>query len=269
MYSLLLGAIVLSGVFHDCSADRHKLTRARLHDVRSSRPFEATFRDSTDQNPVYSILPFGHDRFVVGAGGDAVVKIFDLRMPNTYNYLNAKGPSFTSHPKPSHQDTAPSANGIQNSINYPRKDFSLFLSQPLPTSRRSRNNSAYRGPIYTLSSPSPSSPSIYAGIVDGVFRLDFASTDDLTGPRRDWYRDNLALDLKTARSSPDRVLQMSGYERPDPEAVTSSVKLRTQLPFSSVKDEDIRNEQLTGWDRRWERLDADAAWRRRQEFMRG
>ncbi|RJE18869.1 F-box domain protein, partial [Aspergillus sclerotialis] len=68
----------------------------RLHDLRSHNPFEATFRDSTNQNPVYNILPFGHDRFVVGAGGDAVVKIFDLRMPNTYNYLDAKGHSFIS-----------------------------------------------------------------------------------------------------------------------------------------------------------------------------
>lgn len=198
-----------------------------------------------------------------------MVKIFDLRMLNTYNYLDAKGPSFTSQTQSKHPDQTASTNGIQNSLTYPRKDFSLFLSQPLPTSRRARNNSAYRGPIYTLSSPSPSSPSIYAGIVDGVFRLDFASTDDLTGSGRDWYRDNLGLGLNTSSSAPDRVLQMSGYERPDPEAVTSSVKLRTQLPFERVKSENIRNEQVTGWDRRWERLDADAAWKRRQEFMRG
>lgn len=250
-------------------SSRYRLTLDRLHDLRSRRPFEATFRDSTDQNPVYSILPFGHDRFVVGAGGDAVVKIFDLRMPNTYNYLDAKGYSSIDKSKQCRQHTSSTTNGIQNSINYSRKDFSLFLSQPFPGRRRARRNGTYRGAIYTLSSPSPSSPSIYAGVVDGVFRLDFASTDDLTGTCSDWYRDNLALDLNTTSSSPDRVLQMSGYERPDPEAVTSSVQLRTQLPFSSVQPEDIRNEQLTGWDRRWERLDADAAWRRRQDFMRG
>lgn len=211
---------------------------------------------------MYTILPFGHDRFVVGAGGDAVVKIFDLRQ-TTYNYLDAKGPSFIAQSKLSGQGVAPSTNGIVNSIEYPRKDFSIFLSQPIPTPRRARHNSAYRGPIYTLSSPSPSSPTIYAGIVDGIFRLDFASTDDLTGPNRDWFQNNLALGLNPGRSSQDRVLQMSGYERPDPEAETSSVKLRTQVPFSSIKPEDIRNEQLTGWDRRWEKLEDDPTWRRR------
>lgn len=214
---------------------------------------------------MYSILPFGHDRFVVGAGGDAVVKVFDLRQ-TTYNYLDAKGPSFINHSKLSNQATAPSTtNGVVESIDYPRKDFSLFLSQPLPNPRRARHTGSYRGPIYTLSSPSPSSPTIYAGVVDGVYRLDFASTDDLTGSNRDWFHDSLALGLNLNRPSHDRVLQMSGYERPDPQAETSSVKLRTQVPFSRIRSEDIRNEQLTGWDRRWERLEGDATWKRRWE----
>lgn len=231
-------------IHHFTTANHH-----RLHDLRSNRPFESTFRDSTDHNPVYNILPFGHDRFVVGAGGDAVIKLFDLRTPNAYNYLNVK-----PGPPPQPQSTT-----------HPRKDFSLFLSQPLPTPRRARNNAAYRGPIYTLSTPSPSSPSIYAGIVDGVFRLDFSSTDDLIGPHRDWYRENLALDLHTNKSAPDRVLQMSGYERPDADDVTSSVKLRTQVPFECVGNEHLENELVTGWDRRWEGLDAGKeAWRRRR-----
>lgn len=184
-------------------------------------------------------------------------------MPNTYNYLDAKGHSFINQSK-LNDHTSSTTNGLQNSIAYPRKDFSLFLSQPLPTPRRSRHNSAYRGPIYTLSTPSPSSPTIYAGIVDGVFRLDFASTDDLTGSNRDWYRENLDLGLSMASSNKGGVLQMSGYERPDPEAETSSVKLRTQVPFSNIKPEDIRNEQATGWDRRWERLEDDSVWKRRE-----
>lgn len=99
--------------------------------------------------------------------------------------------------------------------------------------------------------------------MDGVFRLDFASTDDLTGSSKDWYRDNLNLGLNM-NFNKGGVLQMSGYERPDPEAETSSVKLRTQVPFSRIGKEDIRNEQLTGWDRRWKRLEDDSVWKRRE-----
>jgi hypothetical protein len=33
---------------------------------------------------------FGHERFLAGAGGEAVVKIFDLRMCNTYSYLTVR-----------------------------------------------------------------------------------------------------------------------------------------------------------------------------------
>ena len=184
-------------------------------------------------------------------------------MPHTYNYLDAKGHPFISQPKLSTRDTSPITNGLQNSLTYPRKDFSLFLSQPIPNPRRGGRNTSYRGPIYTLSSPSPSSPTIYAGVVDGVFRLDFASTDDLTGSSKDWYRDNLNLGLNM-NFNKGGVLQMSGYERPDPEAETSSVKLRTQVPFSRIGKEDIRNEQLTGWDRRWKRLEDDSVWKRRE-----
>lgn len=185
-------------------------------------------------------------------------------MTNGYDHLDAKGPSYT-HQSKSTATTTP--NGSENRIIRPRKDFSLFLSQPVPTSRRVRTNNAYRGPIYTLTTPSPSSPTIYTGIVDGVFRLDFASTDDLTGPGREWFRENLALGANRARDAPDKVLQMSGYERPDPEAVTSSVKLRTQLSMTRLRPEDVRNEEVTGWDRRWERLDAQPAWKRRQDMI--
>ena len=260
---------------------RTQLTNPRLHDLRSGKQYEATYRDTTDDNPIYSVHPFGHDRFVVGAGGDAVLKFFDLRMHNTYSYLNGRFPSF-SHPsdKASATKKDPSQNsdlddGIQNSITYPRKDFSIFLSHPPPglpsSNRRPRfrgtgGSLSYRGPIYTMSSPSALSPTIYAGVVDGVFRLDFTSTDDLVSGSYQWYEDSIALDLNAdvnnSPSVPDRVLELSGYERPEAEDLSTTSKLRSQQPFWKVGDEDVRNEMVTGWDRRWERLDQGAPWRR-------
>lgn len=246
----------------------------RLHDLRSGHPYEATYRDTTDDNPIYCVHPFGHDRFVVGAGGDAVLKFFDLRMHNTYSYLNGRIPSF-SYPgdKSSKKNTNTKTDGTQDSIKYPRKDFSIFLSHPppgLPNSNRSRPrraNISYRGPIYTMSSPSALSPTIYTGVVDGVFRLDIASTDDLANPAtRKWYEDSIALDmnadLSTSPAVLNRVLELSGYERPEPDDLTTTSKLRTQKAFWNVSDEDVRGEVVTGWDRRWERLDRAAPWRR-------
>lgn len=250
----------------------------RLHDLRSPKPFECTYRDTTDDNPVYCIHPFGHDRFVVGAGGDAVVKFFDLRMHNTYSYLNGRFPHF-SHPadKSPNKDAVMDRTPQEDSIKYPRKDFSVFLSHPppgLPNSTRARsrrNNNAnsrlsYRGPIYTMSSPSALSPTIYAGVVNGVFRLDFASTDDLASASHQWYEDSVALDLNAdvnaAASVPDRIVELSGYERPEADDMTTTSKLRTQQPFSVAFKGDASGEIATGWDRRWEVLDRKAPWRR-------
>lgn len=245
----------------------------RLHDLRSPEPYEYTYRDTTDDNPVYCVHPFGHDRFMVGAGGDAVAKFFDLRMHNTYSYLNGAFSSVT--PSAGKSSTKKSRRG--SSIIYPRKDYSIFLSHPPPglsisnRARHRRNNNAnsrlsYRGPIYTMSSPSALSPTIYAGVVNGIFRLDFVSTDDLTSPSHQWHEDNIALDVNAevnaAVPGPNRVVELSGYERPEASNTTTTSKLRTQQPFWPGLNSDDANEVESGWDRRWEFLEWDAPWRR-------
>lgn len=99
-----------------------------------------------------------------------------------------------------------------------------------------------------------------------MFRLDFTSTDDLASDSYQWYEDSIALDLNAdvnnSPSVPDRVLELSGYERPAAEDLSTTSKLRSQQPFWDVGGEDVRNEMVTGWDRRWERLDQEAPWRR-------
>ncbi|OJJ75115.1 hypothetical protein ASPBRDRAFT_120140 [Aspergillus brasiliensis CBS 101740] len=244
----------------------------RLHDLRSNEEYVKTYRDTTDQNPIYCIHPFGHDRFIVGGGGDALVKIFDLRMPKheTYSYRDAR-------PSRRLPNNEPISNGLSNlsltstnSITFPRKDISIFLSAHPPSSRpqgrRRHNTRSYRGAIYSMTSPSPSSPTIYTGVADGVVRLDFTSTDDLLGPCQKWYREPLllsndvGLDTATHSRPADRILELSGYERPDD--TTASITLRSQQPFGSVRAEDCFEEEVIGWDRRWERLEKPGAWRR-------
>lgn len=126
-----------------------------------------------------------------------------------------------------------------------------------------------------MSSPSPSSHTVYTGVGDGVLRLDFASTDDLFGSSKEWYRHNLGLELDmdssavkgASQTAPGKVLNLSGYERPEPDDLTTTSKLRTQQHFRSIGSENIQNEMDTGWDRRWEPLTPDGAWRRRDDVL--
>jgi len=155
------------------------------------------------------------------------------------------------------------------------KEFSFFLSHHPPNVPRHRNYGTYRGPIYTMSSPSPTSSTVYTGIVDGVVRLDFGSTDDLLGYNTsNWYQDYLDLDDNDIAKNPslnparqnlltagERILQLSGYERPSPENKSASAKLRSQVPFWSLSDADEKREKESGWDRRWRRLDENQSWR--------
>ncbi|CAI7621530.1 unnamed protein product [Penicillium glandicola] len=246
----------------------------RLHDLRSPSPYEVSYKDVTDLNPIYSLHTFGHERFLAGAGGEAVVKIFDLRMCNTYDYLDAQVP--TSQSQSIQTPTNTKANTPRTKANpHSKRGFSIFLSYPppptfpqqTPAPARNRQRGPYRGPIYTMSSPSPSSPTVYTGIVDGVVQLDFASTDDLTGRQKEWYESNLDLGVNTGPGVLPRwnaeAFNLAGYERPDEDDFATTSKLRNQRAFSDLEPGDAARETHTGWDCRWEMLEEPGAWRRR------
>ncbi|KAJ5403481.1 hypothetical protein N7509_003352 [Penicillium cosmopolitanum] len=231
----------------------------RLHDLRSPRSYEKTYRDTTDGNIVYCVHPIGNDRFLAGSSGDGLVKMFDLRMGRSYNYQEAQKPQ---------------ASKKSNREDRPSMDFSMFLSANLPPDLtrhiprpHRRGRQSYRGPIYSMSTPSPSSPTVYTGVVDGIIRLDFASTDDLTGPVKEWYDYNLGLGVEKGQpgvaAAEDQVFKIAGYERPAQDDYTTTSKLRTQHGYWYMMPNDLENEVVTGWDRRWEPLAKPGAWRRR------
>lgn len=257
-----LNAHTLSGAPGDVFIAAWGDRTIRLHDLRSPHSFEGTYRDSIDLSLIYTVHPFGHDRFLAGASGDAVLKIFDLRMTNAYNYLEAQIPTPSpTNPKPREKNM-----GFG-----PNKDFSLFLSaHPASVTprqfSRAQQGGAYRGAIYSMTSPSPSSPTVYTGVTDGVVRLDFASTDDLTGPVQSWYDYNLDLGIEkgqpTNPPATSKVLRMAGYERPHPDALTLTSKLRKQHGSWYPESKFVTNEVVTGWDRRWELQEKPGVWRR-------
>ncbi|KAJ5572189.1 hypothetical protein N7535_005849 [Penicillium sp. DV-2018c] len=232
-----------------------------LHDLRSPDSEVNVYTDNTDSNPTYSLLAFGHDSFLVGSGGEGLVKVFDLRMGRISGSLDSQmntGYSYKAPPR-----------------HHPKHGFSMFLSTfPPPTfsdettsrARPHRQRGTYRGPVYTMSSPSSSSPTVYTGLIGGVAQLDFASTEDLLGSNRDWYEKNLALDVNTSEAPlldpASQALNLTGYERPDPNDFTTTSKLRHQREFWKVKPEDLGRHGL--WDCRWADVEEPGAWRTRR-----
>lgn len=212
--------------------------------------------DTVDDSPVYSIHPFGWDHFAVGTGQDALVKLFDMRMPETdaYSYLNARA---SRTPKPKNKTAKPSRDPLFTP-GYSSKNISIFLSHQVHVpNRRGRNQTVrYRGPVYALSSPSTSSSTLYAGVENNLVRLDFAATDDLTGPSASWYNDNLGLDLSLDGGGDDDVLSVACYERPPVEDMDRGIQLLRQESFAKeVSGEAGRGKKegvvMEGWDRRW------------------
>lgn len=205
------------------------------------------FEDTVDDSPTYSIKPVGRERFIVGSGVHALVKIFDLRM-GRYNYLNAKLPETQSRTSLSRRDNS--------------KNISIFLSNRVSSSHNRSTNlfrapHRYRGPIYTISQPSPSSSTFYIGIEDSVIRLDMASTDDLAGKNKEWYDRNLDLGLDPHGGVDCHPLDLACYERPLPEDQGRGVRLMMQDSLWQTLEEESRGQasksdaRIPGWDQRW------------------
>ncbi|ODH50174.1 hypothetical protein GX48_03730 [Paracoccidioides brasiliensis] len=278
-------------------------SQVRLHDLRSSKPYVSSFIDTVDNSPIYTIQPIGRECFLVGSGVNATVKFFDMRMANKYSYLEAcRSPmqpplqrhqhhNHQLHGKNSHNNLhqqnsliTPVDSGPKDPLTYRRRDISVFLSSRAPSHPLSRapllrDSLRYRGPIYTMSLPSPSSSTLYVGVEANVIRLDFASTDDITGRHRKWYEQNLGLglDLEAAASADTSVgpgpglglnyplvhdatlrpFDLSCYERPLPEDMCKGVRLMMQRPFykavgNGEGESDLFDEgRVWGWDQRW------------------
>jgi len=184
------------------------------------------------------LLVMGHERFLAGSHQNACLKVFDLRMPGgrVYDYLHA----------------APARCGRRNAAS-PQRDINIFLAlhlpksrtwSPLPTSHRP-STPRYRGSIYTLSCPSPISPTIYAGIQNHVISLSTISTDD-------WRSAPKFPALQPIFERSAGILNLSSYERPRPShASTDAVLLRKQMDWDRMPRVATAQGADDGWDERW------------------
>lgn len=237
---------------------------ARLHDTRAPGETVAEYVDPVDDGQILSLLAIGHERFLAGSHQNGCLKTFDFRMSGAraYSYLDARPP----RPRPPNTNSNTSAKQLQRDINIfltPTINHRERLWRPLPR-HPSHRSQRYRGSVYSLSSPSPSSPTVYAGIENHVLQLDFVSTDD--------YRSHVpgrvdpSLGLEDRSSNQNYVFNFSCYERPRVgRESTDPVLLRKQLNLTGGRRDSIGQRALgdhnggfgqkeDGWDERW-RLD--------------
>lgn len=225
-----------------------------LYDLRSGSKPVRDYSDNVDDDQIWSLLPIGHERFLAGSSNNACLKMFDMRMEGqVYAY-----PGKTRSNAPLNSAIVKNSKG--GKLAHPQarslwqRDINIFVAplvpgsghkrpwQPLPEQRSdNRRLQRYRGSIYSLSSPSPASPTVYAGIENHVIQLDFVNTDDIVR-----NRNNLADEILDERS----VLNLSCYERPRPGyESTDTILLRKQADWQdrAVVSEDCE----PGWDQRW------------------
>ena len=221
----------------------------RLHDTRTRRGSEMSYANKVDDGQILSLLPIGHQSFLAGSHQNGCLKTFDMRMPaeKAYSYLNARRKSHTSG----------LAGKKDSGVNQYQRDANFFLAWPVPhrqngwkpllSHKHSHRLDRYRSSVYSLSAPSPSSPTIYAGIEDHVIQLDLVASDDV--------QRGIAVDplLHLNSKDPEGVLNLSCYMRPrDGFESTDPVLLNNQHSFRYF-NEGWRDDTATTnrWDERW------------------
>lgn len=254
------GQVFLSGAYDGV---------VRLHDLRSNRDVEHAYVDPTDDSAIYSLLPRGRETLVVGSSRHSLLKVFDLRLgAKAYSHLDAINPIPDDEPwKKSRQAER-------------TRDWSLFLKPHSATypGRGGGNNWARRSAessIYSLASPSPSSPYIYAGVENAVVEMAFTSLLDahpdpvyfepyqaskmLPSPHRSRRQSHSQSQTHQSPASADpdtiagmrsrEILSLAMHDQ------TANMKLCTQRSVWETfraREELLRGQGcVEGWDERW------------------
>jgi WD40 repeat protein len=230
------GSLFLSGAYDGI---------IRLHDLRSDQQIEGAYVDPTDDSAVYSLLPRGREKLVVGTSRHSVMKVFDLRMgARCYSYRSAINDSVDG--------------GKENR----RGDWNLFLKPHSATypGRGGGNNWARRSAessIYSLTSPSPTSPFVYTGVENAVVELAFT---DLLNAKPDPvffdpHPEALGTKHKRERGEPavGDVLNLAMYEQ-------GAVELMSQRSVGEMRRL-MRGVKQEGWRGSWFVEGLDERWR--------
>lgn len=121
---------------------------------------------------MYSILPIGRERVLVGGARHNLLKVFDVRMPGGRVYAYPGSPP----PPPSALNCASVTPG-----------WATYLSKPavvgggvFPQQQGYRGRRDKESPVYSLKAGSPGGAHIFAGVEGLVWEFDFAVTTTTT-----------------------------------------------------------------------------------------
>lgn len=178
----------------------------RLHDTRSARSFESVFWDVTNDSPVYSLACQGPDRILIGSSMHSMLKVFDVRMSGARS-MRCRGvsPTTLSSQENSVDMTEPPSviTGGWNLFLNPRASrIDSAVGRQFSRSGSSRNADS---PVYSLSIPSPTSPTLYAGLEGTIASLAFHSVPD--------KHPDLSLGHDIALQSRGHILQLGMYQQ--------------------------------------------------------
>ncbi|KAL8965556.1 MAG: hypothetical protein Q9183_003788 [Haloplaca sp. 2 TL-2023] len=132
----------------------------RLHDLGSPIAVIASFSDPVDSiSAIYTLLPLGHGRFLAGSANYSILKVFDISTTLDNLWAIRKG-TYTT-PDSNHQ-----------------RNWNVFLATKDHSAGHRAAARESSSSVYSLSSPSLASPTIFAGIEGKVIQIDVASTND-------------------------------------------------------------------------------------------
>ncbi len=214
--------------------------------MRSPADFEAVISDPTDDSAIFSLLMIGRERVIAGTAHHSLLKIFDLRMCSggrTYSYLGLDSDT-------EHQVWTSSRQGIvrRASESHPRvmnQSGSNIFATPHVSQDAARAHKS-NSPVYSLSSPSPSSNSLFLGMEGRVLHINFTSMlDHYPDPlfrHRIRRKGTGRIDIEKTWNPFGQVLQLSMYNH------TGRAALMSQKPVGPLTD---YQSAISGLDERW------------------
>ncbi|CCX10687.1 hypothetical protein FPQ18DRAFT_379582 [Pyronema domesticum] len=148
-----------------------------LHDLRTPSPYALLFASPSMAVPVYSLLPLGRERILVGEALHSLLKVFDIRMPGGRVYCTPGGsiPTPTDGPLDlpgaGQQPKKGWVPGWATHLQPARTNVAVHILAPQRWGQRGVR--AQESPVYSLAAGSPGGGSVFAGLEGSVWELDF------------------------------------------------------------------------------------------------
>lgn len=231
----------------------------RLHDLRLPAAYVASWTDTVDHfSSIYSLLPLGCGRFLAGSSSHSLLKVFDMqKLAGTQCRCGSLDHTslHTGCIDVDGQSSSESGNGRMKPCNW-----NVFVTERSPSAgKRSYRQPRLTSPVYSLSSPSPYSPTVFAGLESHVIQLDLTSVYDRfpdpiyklgwKHPRAKHIRQSHHKEAVSKWDPEHEVMCLAMYEQ-----VAGQPALYHQAPIGESGDE------IPGWDERWKRIAKKTHW---------